>query len=40
VSAPAAAPRPSPTLTTRGIVRIVLTVVACVLALYLIYVLR
>jgi len=39
VSAPAAAP-PSPSLSTRGIVRIVLTVIACVLALYVIYLLR
>ena len=41
MSAPsAAAPSPTPSLTTRGIVRIVLTVIACVLALYLIYLLR
>ena len=39
MSAPAAAP-PSPSLSTRGIVRIVLTVIACVLALYVIYLLR
>jgi predicted PurR-regulated permease PerM len=40
VSAHAAAPPPTPWLTTRGIVRIVLTVIACVLALYVIYLLR
>ena len=40
MSAPAAAPSPTPWLSTRAIVRIVLTVVACVLALYLIYLLR
>jgi predicted PurR-regulated permease PerM len=41
VSAPsAAAPSSAPSLSTRGIVRIVLTVIACVLALYLIYLLR
>jgi predicted PurR-regulated permease PerM len=40
VSAPAVAPSPTPWLSTRAIVRIVLTVVACVLALYIIYVLR
>ncbi len=40
MSAPAAAPSPTPSLSTRGIVRIVLTVIACVLALYLIYLLR
>ena len=40
MSAPAVAPSPTPWLSTRAIVRIVLTVVACVLALYIIYVLR
>ncbi len=40
MSAPAAAPRPTPLLSTRAIVRIVLTVIACVLALYVIYLLR
>jgi predicted PurR-regulated permease PerM len=40
VSAPAAAPSPTPWLTTRAIVRIVLTVVACVLALYVIFLVR
>jgi len=40
VSAPTAAPAPTPWLSTRAIVRIVLTVIACVLALYLIYLLR
>jgi predicted PurR-regulated permease PerM len=40
VSAPAAAPAPTPWLSTRAIVRIVLTVIGCVLALYLIYLLR
>ena len=41
MSAPsAAAPTPTSSLSTRGIVRIVLTVIACVLTLYLIYLLR
>ena len=40
MSAPAAAPSPTSGLSTRAIVRIVLTVIACVLALYLIYLLR
>jgi len=40
VSAPAVAPSPTQWLSTRAIVRIVLTVVACVLALYIVYVLR
>ena len=40
MSAPAVAPSPTPLLSTRAIVRIVLTVVVCVLALYIVYVLR
>jgi predicted PurR-regulated permease PerM len=40
VSAPAVAPPSAPWLSTRAIVRVVLTVVLCVLALYLIYLLR
>jgi predicted PurR-regulated permease PerM len=40
VSAPAAAQPSTPPLSTRAIVRVVLTVIACVLALYLIYLLR
>jgi predicted PurR-regulated permease PerM len=40
VSAPAVAPPPTPWLSTRAIVRIVLTVIACVFVLYLIYLLR
>ena len=37
---PAAAPSPASGLTTRAIAKIVLTVIACVLALYVIYLLR
>jgi predicted PurR-regulated permease PerM len=40
VSAPAAAPAPTPWLSTRAILRVVITVLLCVLALYLIYRLR
>jgi predicted PurR-regulated permease PerM len=40
VSAPAAAPSPTPWLSTRAIVRIVVTVLACVLAIYLVYEVR
>ena len=40
MSAPAVAPSPTPWLNTRAIVRIVITVLACVLALYLVYLLR
>jgi predicted PurR-regulated permease PerM len=40
VSAPAAAPSPTPLLSTRAILRVVITVLACVLALYLLYLLR
>jgi predicted PurR-regulated permease PerM len=40
VSAPAAAPSPTPWLSTRAIVRIVITVIACVLTLYVIYLIR
>ena len=40
MSAPAVAPSSTPWLSTRAIVRIVLTVITCVLALYLIYLLR
>ena len=40
MSAPAAAQPSTPPLSTRAIVRVVLTVIACVLALYLIYLLR
>jgi predicted PurR-regulated permease PerM len=40
VSAPAAAPSPTPWLSTRAILRVVLTVLVCVLALYLVYLLR
>jgi predicted PurR-regulated permease PerM len=40
VSAPAAAPPSTPWLSTRAIARIVFTVIACVLALYLVYLVR
>jgi predicted PurR-regulated permease PerM len=40
VSAPAAAPAPTPWLSTRAILRVVITVLVCVLALYLVYRLR
>jgi predicted PurR-regulated permease PerM len=40
VSAPAAAPTPTSWMATRSVVRTVLTVIACVFALYLIYLLR
>jgi predicted PurR-regulated permease PerM len=40
VSAQAAAPSPTPWLSVRAIVRIVITVIACVLTLYVIYLLR
>jgi predicted PurR-regulated permease PerM len=40
VSAPAAAPAPTPWLSTRAILRVVITVLLCVLVLYLIYRLR
>jgi predicted PurR-regulated permease PerM len=40
VSAPAAAPAPTPWLSTRAILRVVITVLVCVLTLYLIYLLR
>jgi predicted PurR-regulated permease PerM len=40
VSAPAAAPAPTPWLSTRAILRVVVTVLVCVLALYLVYLLR
>jgi hypothetical protein len=37
---PAAAPSPTPWLSTRAILRVVITVLVCVLALYLVYLLR
>ena len=40
MSAPAAAPAPTQWLSTRAILRVVITVLACVLALYLLYLLR
>ena len=40
MSAPAAAPAPTQWLSTRAILRVVLTVLVCVLALYLLYLLR
>ena len=40
MSAPAAAPSPTPLLSTRAILRVVITVLVCVLALYLVYLLR
>jgi predicted PurR-regulated permease PerM len=40
VSAPAAAPSPTPWLSTRAILRVVITVLVSVLALYLVYLLR
>jgi predicted PurR-regulated permease PerM len=40
VSAPAAATSPTPLLSTRAILRVVITVLVCVLALYLVYLLR
>jgi len=40
VSAPAVAPSPTQWLSTRAILRVVITVLVCVLALYLVYLLR
>jgi len=40
VSAPAVAPSPTQWLSTRAILRVVITVLACVLALYVVYLLR
>ena len=40
MSAPAVAPSPTPWLSTRAILRVVITVLVCVLTLYLIYLLR
>ena len=40
MSAPAVAPSPTPWLSTRAILRVVITVLVCVLALYLLYLLR